>query len=99
MVSRALAMKRRTIELDAENTEDLLIDFLSEVLFLSEVDYLVFSSINVHLASNHLRALLVGEPFDPERHRGGTEIKGISYSGLKIVKGDEGYVLDILFDV
>ncbi len=89
----------RTIELDAENTEELLIDFLSEVLFLSEVDYLVFSSIDVNLASNHLRALLVGEPFDPERHRGGTEIKGISYSGLKIVKGDEGYVLDILFDV
>jgi SHS2 domain-containing protein len=91
--------EERTMEIGAENTEDLLIDFLSEILFLSEVEYLVFSSINVHIAGNVLRASLKGEPFDPERHRGGTEIKGISYSGLKIVKEDEGYVLDILFDV
>jgi SHS2 domain-containing protein len=89
----------RTIELDAGNTENLLLDFLSEVLFLSEVENLVFSSANVHITGNSLKALLTGEPFDPERHRGGTEIKGISYSGLRIVKEDEGYVLDILFDV
>ncbi|MCX6699987.1 MAG: archease [Methanomicrobiales archaeon] len=89
----------RTLELEAGNTENLLLDFLSEVLFLSEVEYLVFSSAIVHLAGNSLKALLTGEPFDPERHRGGTEIKGISYSGLRIVKEDEGYVLDILFDV
>jgi SHS2 domain-containing protein len=90
---------RRTIELSAGNTENLLLDFLSEVLFLSEVEYIVFSSATVHITGNSLRALVTGEPFDPERHRGGTEIKGISYSGLRIVKEDEGYVLDILFDV
>lgn len=89
----------RTIELEAGNTENLLLDFLSEVIFLSEVEYLVFSSATVHITGNSLWALLTGEPFDPERHRGGTEIKGVSYSGLRIVKVDEGYVLDILFDV
>jgi SHS2 domain-containing protein len=89
----------RTIGLESGNTENLLLDFLSEVLFISEVEYLVFSSVTVHISGNSLRAQLTGEPFDPERHRGGTEIKGISYSGLSIVKEDEGYVLDILFDV
>jgi len=89
----------KTLELEAGNTENLLLDFLSEVLFLSEVEYLVFSSATVQIAGNSLRAVLAGESFDPERHRGGTEIKGISYSGLKIVKEDEEYVLDILFDV
>lgn len=89
----------RTIELESGNIENLLLDFLSEVLFISEVDYIVFSSVTVHISGNSLRAQLAGEPFDPERHRGGTEIKGISYSGLSIVKEDEGYVLDILFDV
>jgi SHS2 domain-containing protein len=89
----------RTIGLESGNIENLLLDFLSEVLFISEVDYIVFSSLTVHISGNSLRAQLAGEPFDPERHRGGTEIKGISYSGLSIVKEDEGYVLDILFDV
>lgn len=89
----------RTIELESGNLENLLLDFLSEVLFISEVENLVFSSATVHIFGNSLKAQLAGEPFDPERHRGGTEIKGISYSGLSIVKEDEGYVLDILFDV
>jgi SHS2 domain-containing protein len=89
----------RTIELRAETIENLLLDFLSEVLFISEVDYLVFSAASVHINGDSLKAQMTGEPFDPERHRGGTEIKGISYSGLRIVKEDEGYVLDILFDV
>jgi len=89
----------RTIELGEGDTEHLLLEFLSEVLFLSEVECLVFSSATVHISADSLSAVLTGEPFDPERHRGGTEIKGISYSGFKIVKEDEGYVLDILFDV
>ncbi len=89
----------QTIELSAENIENLLLDFLSEILFLSEVENIVFSSAVVHITGNSLCARVTGEPFDPERHRGGTEIKGVSYSGLRIVKEDEGYVLDILFDV
>jgi len=40
-----------------------------------------------------------GEPFDPERHAGGTLIKGISYFGLEIVKEKDVYVVDIIFDI
>jgi SHS2 domain-containing protein len=90
---------QRTISIEADEVENLMMDFLSEVLFLSEVDDLVFSSAEVSLSGNHLQATLSGEPFDPGKHRAGTEIKGVSYSGLRILKEDPGYVLDILFDV
>ena len=42
---------------------------------------------------------LTGEPFDPVRHSGGSEVKGISYSGLAITHDANGYMLDIIFDV
>jgi len=90
---------RREVRLEGEDTEDLLVDFLSEVLFLSEVESEVYSSARVTLSGPSVSALLEGEPFDPERHRAGTEVKGISRSGFKIVKDDEGYLLDIIFDV
>ncbi|HVP93753.1 MAG TPA: archease [Methanoregulaceae archaeon] len=90
---------RRSISIESDSTENLLMDFLSEVLFISEVDALVFSSVVVLLSGMRLTATLLGEPFDPGKHRGGTEIKGVSYSGLRILKEDTGYVLDILFDV
>jgi protein archease len=90
---------KRHISMESTGIENLILDFLSEVLFVSEVDSVVFSSATVSLSGNHLSAELKGEPFDIEKHRAGTEIKGISYSGLRILKDDTGYVLDILFDV
>lgn len=90
---------QRTISVDSESAEDLMMDFLSDVLYVSEVDGLVFSSVAVSISGTRLTSTLLGEPFDPSKHRGGTEIKGVSYSGLSILKEDDGYVLDILFDV
>ena len=69
------------------------------MLFLSEVESLVFSDACVTINSLGLTAVLTGEPFDPVRHSGGTEVKGISYSGLAIAHGANGYMLDIIFDV
>ncbi len=89
----------RSIDLDAPDQESLFCDFLSEVLYVSEVDGLVFRQADVRLDGMHIHAVLDGEPFDPVRHNKGTEVKGISYSGLSIQKDAKGYMLDILFDV
>lgn len=90
---------RREISLKADDHESLLADFLSEVLFISEVDGLVFSQAQITITHHSLHAVMDGEPFDPARHSGGTEVKGISYSGLAISHDTNGYMLEILFDV
>jgi SHS2 domain-containing protein len=91
--------KKREITLDAEDFESLLRDFLSEVLFVAEVEGLVFAGADIHIEGCHLVASLDGEPFDRRRHALGTEVKGISYSGLAITNDANGYMLDIVFDV
>jgi SHS2 domain-containing protein len=90
---------RKVIMLNAPDTGLLVSDFLSEVLFLSEVESLVIARANVKIEGQHLTAILEGEPFDPLRHNQGTEVKGISYSGMLIEKETNGYLLEILFDV
>lgn len=90
---------KREIALHADNNESLLVDFLSEVLFISEVDGLVFSRADITISREELHAVLEGEAFDPLRHAGGTEVKGISYSGLSISHDTNGYMLDVLLDV
>ncbi|MCJ7742650.1 MAG: archease [Methanoregula sp.] len=89
----------REIRIESSDTESLLADFLSEVLFVSEVESLVFSDACISIDGLCLTAELTGEPFDPVRHSGGSEVKGISYSGLAITHEANGYMLDILFDV
>lgn len=89
----------KEIQIESDNIESLLCDFLSEVLFIAEVEGLVFSQADITINNLHLTAILKGETFDPLRHSSGTEVKGISYSGLIIQKDGNGYMLDILFDV
>ena len=90
---------RREIRIESPDNESLLADFLSEVLFLSEVEGLVFLSARISINGSRLTAELTGEPFDPVRHSGGSEVKGISYSGLLVTHDANGYMLDIIFDV
>jgi SHS2 domain-containing protein len=90
---------RSVIDLSAPDQESLLCDFLSEVLYVTEVEGLVFRYAEVHIEGLHLHAVLDGEAFDPVRHNKGTEVKGISYSGMSLKKDAKGYMLDILFDV
>lgn len=89
----------RVIRIESHDNESLLADFLSEILFVSEVEGLVFLDARISINGSQLTAELNGEPFDPLRHSGGSEVKGISYSGLSIMQDANGYMLDIIFDV
>ena len=90
---------RKEIRIESDTIESLVCDFLSEILFIAEVEGWVFSRADIMIKGLRLTAVLHGEPFDPVRHSSGTEVKGISYSGLVIQKDANGYMLDILFDV
>jgi SHS2 domain-containing protein len=94
---KGMAMKE--LRLEAADTETLLMDFLSEALFICEVEGMVFADADVVTDGFSLTATLRGEPFDRSRHAEGTEVKGISYSGMAISHDTNGYMVDILFDV
>ncbi|WP_292393107.1 archease [Methanoculleus sp. UBA303] len=89
----------RQISLAAEDLESLLIDYLSELLFITDVENIVFCTFDVDIQGTRLSAAIRGEPFDPARHSAGALIKGVSYFGLEIVKEEEAYVVDIIFDI
>jgi len=90
---------KREIVVTSGDTESLLLEFLSEVLFVSEVEGIVFSAAHVRINGSNLQAEMEGEPFNKDIHAQGTEVKGISYSGLSIRQDANGYMVDILFDV
>jgi len=89
----------REVEVTADGEEELIHDFLSEVLFSSVVDNIVFCSALVNILGFRVHGILRGEYFSPARHLGGTEVKGISYNDLRLFREGEFYVLDIIFDV
>lgn len=105
----------REIELEAESLEELLMVWLEELLFLFEVDSLLFSGARVRLreslepgweAETHpgsetyrLTAVARGETYDPDRHPLKVLIKGVTYHELKVEEAADGWHARIIFDI
>jgi SHS2 domain-containing protein len=94
----------REIIVEAEDKEALLFDFLSEFLYIFDVDELVFNQIYVSKIEKFndnykLRAILKGEKFDLNKHEIGIEVKAITYSFLNIEEKHKSTTIDIVYDI
>ena len=85
------------VVISADNEEQLLVDFLQELLFLHDTDNYVFSEFEVEVAGLSLEAVVRGEQFDPLRHPKRSVVKGVTYHNLII--DNKGKTLTVLFDV
>ncbi|HUU06944.1 MAG TPA: archease [Thermoplasmata archaeon] len=85
------------VSVSAGSREQLLVDFLQELLFLHDTENLVFSRFVVEMEGDTLRARAQGEEFDPTRHAKRSVVKGITYHGLEF-RDDESKLV-LLFDV
>lgn len=88
------------ILLSAESIEQLLVDWLSELLFLHDAYRLVFRFFQVHIDIKKLtlHARIGGEIFDKKKHHQGNEIKAVTYHLLKVEINKPCYV-QVLFDI
>jgi len=94
----------KRIQVKAEDKEALLFDFLSEFLFIFDVNELIFNHIEVTQIEKldngfELEAIAKGEKFDRNKHEIGTEVKGITYSFMKIEEKKDYVEIEIVFDI
>jgi SHS2 domain-containing protein len=86
------------ITLEAPDLEQLLVDWLSKLLFLNGAKNLVFGKFEVTLQGTTLRAHVYGEQYDTKKHKMGEEIKAVTYHMLEVHQKDPLYVT-VLFDI
>jgi len=85
------------VELSGETREQLLVDFLQELLFVNDTEGLVFSEFEVKTDGRRLEAIVRGEMFDAKRHAKRSLVKGVTYHNLEF--DDRKGTITILFDV
>jgi SHS2 domain-containing protein len=93
---------REHLEIELGNAGDLellLVDFLNAVIYEMAARGLLFGKVEVHLAKEHLKASLWGERVDPARHRPAVEVKGATYTELKVAREGELWVAQCVVDV
>ena len=88
------------IDLEAQDMEQLLVDWLSELLFLHGANNMVFGFFKVDLdeKKNRLSAHVFGEPFNISKHKIGIEVKAVTYHMLEI-RDKRPYHVQVLFDI
>jgi protein archease len=68
----------RTVEVEAEDADRLLYDFLTELIVMKDVDSLLFKEFRVKVKGNSLSASLEGEKIDRVRHRLRNDVKAVT---------------------
>lgn len=74
----------------APNAELLLADWLNSLIFEMVTRNMLFSRFEVHLEGSRLNAKAWGEALDVARHHPAVEIKGATYTALKVVQQPDG---------
>ncbi|MFX0038954.1 MAG: archease [Promethearchaeota archaeon] len=94
----------RIIKIEAEDKEALLFDFLTEFLYIFDVDGLIFNQVEIQPINKdeqkyYLKAVVKGEKFDKLKHEPGTEVKAITYSYINIEEKKNKAKINIVFDI
>lgn len=87
------------VALEAARHDELLFDWLSELLYLIAARRWLPGQFEVRVAENRLAATVRGEPVDRTRHVVRQEVKAITYHGLKVQRNADGWVAEVIVDL
>ncbi|MCS7131811.1 MAG: archease [Hadesarchaea archaeon] len=91
------------VELEAEDEQALLYDWLDRLLYFHDAHGLVLSKFEVELSSSpggmKLRAKAWGERFDPAKHPERTAVKAMTYHMMEIKLGSDGCMVQAVVDI
>ncbi len=94
------AAERRTIVLDATDVEQLLVRWLSEILYLYDGCGYVSSEFRISVCTpGHLEATIFGEPIQPEKHKVRMDIKAVTYHQLAVWRDADGWGVRVYLDI
>jgi len=90
----------RRITIGGESLDRLMVDWLSELLYLHDVENLLFKGFNVEsVGEDGLKAMVKGEPFQEGVHVIKTEVKAVTYHRIEVRKEKGRWRAQIILDL
>ena len=74
----------------AQDAESLLYEWINAIVYEMSTRQMLFSRYRVTLADHTLTGTLWGEPLDTARHRPAVEVKGGTYTDLRVQRAESG---------
>ena len=93
-------VEQRSMAVEGHDWPSLLVAWLSELLYYSDVESLLFKRFEMRdFRPYALKAVAYGEPVDRQRHELGTGVKAITRHMLEVEEGPEGCRVQVLLDI
>ena len=92
----------REIQLENESVDGLLIDWLSELVFLKDTETILFSVFDVNIRKNDvyiLKATAKGEKIDREKHSLRSDVKAVTYHMFEVTKKGDNWTARVVLDI
>ena len=93
---------REAVEIRCEAPDDemLLADWLNALVYEMSTRKMLFGKFEVRVDGGRLEGKAWGEPVDAGRHQPAVEVKGATYTGLRVRREDDGaWVAECVVDV
>jgi SHS2 domain-containing protein len=90
----------RRINIGGESLDRLMVDWLSELLYLHDVENLLFQGFKVEsVGKDGLKAIVKGEAFREGVHVIKTEVKAVTYHRIEVRQEKGGWRAQVILDL
>lgn len=89
----------KEFEIKEDTAEDLLKEWLSALLYLTDTEGLLFSDFQVKITDGSLHGIARGEKMSPKRHKLKRVVKGVTYHNLTLKEEPWGWVATFTVDI
>jgi SHS2 domain-containing protein len=87
------------IQCEAPDDELLLAEWLNSLIFEMSTRKMLFGRFEVRFDGPLLTGRAWGEPVDVARHRPAVELKGATYTALRVAREGDGWIAQTVVDV
>lgn len=87
---RVAALESVPITCEAADDELLLVAWLNALVYEMAVRHMLFARFSVAIDGLCLQATALGEPLSMQRHQPAVEVKGATFTALRVAQTDDG---------
>lgn len=93
---------KKRIKLENKKIDQLLFDFLSELIYFKDAEALLFSKFDVKVKKDkiyNLTATVAGEKIDSRRHELRNDVKAVTYHMFVVERRRTGWYARVVLDI
>ncbi len=92
---------KEDVELAGDNLEELLFDWLAELIYLKDSKSMLFGKFEIRIEEEDgykLTASIWGEPVDQKKHKVRVDVKAVTYHLLEVKQVEGKWIAKVVLD-